>query len=84
MKPTVILFIIAAIAASTFADKRTIEFLELDIGIGVGDELTYLYINAVLHEKEMQFLCLESSEITMFPYKVSLSRLSLDCPRFRK
>ena len=71
MKPTAILFFLAALAASTFTDKRTIDFLELDIGIGVGDELRYLYINAVIHEREMQFLCLESEDITVVPFKVS-------------
>lgn len=72
MKATAILFFFTAVAASVFPNKRTIDFLELDIGIGVGDVLQYLYINAVVHEKDMQFLCLESEDITVVPFKVSL------------
>ena len=66
------LLYVAAAAARAVAVNRTIDILDLAIGIGPGDELKYIYVNGIIHEKELQFFCLETVELTVAPFRVSL------------
>ena len=61
----------AAVAASrAVAINRVIEIIDLAIGIGRGDEIKYLDFNGVIHEKELQFFCLETQDLTLAPFRV--------------